>query len=306
MRDIIFESGRIKSLEKKFLSRSNFERIIESPDFKSSLSEVEKGFYKLQNITSSQQIIKFFENEKEKLIREIEGSLAENLANFFKIKYDFHNLKVFVKEKFGIRGKEIYSFSGIVDPYSLKYSLENRDFDVLPEILRDTIREFVSLKTDNPQIYFSFLNKKYYQLLKSIIGKEKNEFLNGYLSIEIDFANISFFLFKKSSNIKEELIEGGNIHLDKFIDEETLWKSLKEVYPEVGVPLKERDFEKFKNRVIIDFLKEARKKGYGVEVVFSYFVARQIEMENLQRILIGKFYNLPSEILKEWIINCYF
>ncbi|RKY30841.1 MAG: hypothetical protein DRP67_03705 [Candidatus Omnitrophota bacterium] len=302
MKDIIFESGRIKSLEKKFLSRTDFEKIIDAPDFKSSLSEIEKGFYRLKDITLCQQIINFFESEREKLIKEIEQTLPENLSNFFKIKYDFHNLKVFLKERFGIKGNEIYSFSGIVDPYSLKYSLENRDFDIIPEILKDTLMEFAEIKSDNPDTYFSFLRKEYYRIIKNLIEKEKNGFLNGYISIEIDFANISSFLLKKQ---KDELIDGGNIKKEDFYDEKKLWKSVKEFYPYVEVPIKEKDYEKVKKNAIINFLKSSRRIGYGIEVIFSYFSARFIEMENLQRILIGKFYNLPSQILKDWIIDCY-
>ena len=302
MKDIIFESGRIKSLEKKFLSRTDFEKIIDAPDFKSSLSEIEKGFYRLKDITLCQQIINFFESEREKLIKEIEQTLPENLSNFFKIKYDFHNLKVFLKERFGIKGNEIYSFSGIVDPYSLKYSLENRDFDIMPEILKDTLMEFAEIKSDNPDTYFSFLRKEYYRIIKNLIEKEKNGFLNGYISIEIDFANISSFLLKKQ---KDELIDGGNIKKEDFYDEKKLWKSVKEFYPYVEVPIKEKDYEKVKKNAIINFLKSSRRIGYGIEVIFSYFSARFIEMENLQRILIGKFYNLPSQILKDWIIDCY-
>lgn len=302
MKDIIFESGRIKSLEKKFLSRTDFEKIIDAPDFKSSLSEIEKGFYRLKDITLCQQIINFFESEREKLIKEIEQTLPENLSNFFKIKYDFHNLKVFLKERLGIKGNEIYSFSGIVDPYSLKYSLENRDFDIIPEILKDTLMEFAEIKSDNPDTYFSFLRKEYYRIIKNLIEKEKNGFLNGYISIEIDFANISSFLLKKQ---KDELIDGGNIKKEDFYDEKKLWKSVKEFYPYVEVPIKEKDYEKVKKNAIINFLKSSRRIGYGIEVIFSYFSARFIEMENLQRILIGKFYNLPSQILKDWIIDCY-
>jgi len=305
-KDIIKNSGKVKSFEKEFLSCPFLEKMIQTPDFSSFVSELEKSVYKLpKNISKEKEIILFFQEEIKKLMKQIEEMLPDNLIAFFKIKYDFHNLKIFLKEQFKIIEKDKYSYSGMVAPEILEHTFRTRSFFKIPEILQKTIQRLYEVKFNSLNEYFMFLQKNYYDTCKKLIEVEKNDFLDEYLKIKIDFENLSTYIIKKNYSEKIEknfFIAGGYIQYEKHLNEEILWKYINFKYPLLKTPLTEENFEKEKDKFLINFLKKTKVIPYGIEVIFSYFLLKEKEINNLQRIALGKFYNLPLEILKDWII----
>ena len=67
----------------------------------------------------------------------------------------------------------------------------------------------------------------------------------------------------------------------------------------------EENFEIERYKVIMNYLKKGRVIPYGIETIFSYFVAREIELDLVQRLFTGKFYNVETAILKKWVIPPY-
>ena len=308
-KDILAESGKIKSLEKTFLTLPFLKKLTGTPDIYVFLSELERSFYPLpKTFNNAKEVISFFDAEREKLLQEEKKSLSYELVCFFAMKSDFHNLRVFVKELFGEEQKETYSFSGMVEPFTMKEAFMTGNTARIPVILKKTVREASKLESTNVNDYFLFLQKRYYRISRKLIESQHSEFLNEYIKIETDFINLSTFILKKSCAEKiqkKELLEYGKIRPEKYMEEETLWKSVNSEYPGIKTPMTEENFEKEKDAAIINFLKQARSIPYGIEVIFSYYVAREKEINNLQRLLIGKFYNVPPEILKNWIITPY-
>ncbi|MCD6408460.1 V-type ATPase subunit, partial [bacterium] len=136
--DILVECGKIKVREKYFLSQVDIDKLIGAKNFNEFISVLEKSFYKIPSgITSSVQIIDFFEKEREKLIDEIEKNTTEEIYTIFTLKYDFHNLKLLAEKK---EEKQMISLYSRVDYYSLKESVEKKDYRKIPEYLNKSIK----------------------------------------------------------------------------------------------------------------------------------------------------------------------
>jgi hypothetical protein len=58
-------------------------------------------------------------------------------------------------------------------------------------------------------------------------------------------------------------------------------------------------------KILIDYLKYARIKPYGIDKIVSFYLAREIEIENLQRLTISKSYKQDENFLKKIMIKPY-
>ena len=300
------ESGRIKFLENTFLASSFLERLASAQNVASVLSELGSSIYKIPaGAANCNEIIAFFEGMRENLAEDMEKTLPEDLLAYFKIKHDFHNLRVFAEEKFGKENKKLYSLYGSVNPYVLKDMIVSGSVAFAPWFLRETLSGFNRIDSEKVTDYLLFLQKNYYSLCADILNKQNNEFLTGYAKIVVDLGNLSMFFTQQEGSARflcKCLVPGGNISKAKFADEDILRKDVKAEYPNLSVPVSRQNFEQEEAAVLISFLKNARSIPYGIEVLFSYFAARRYEINNVQRLVMAKYYNIQPDTVKAWLL----
>ncbi len=300
MLNIYFLSGKITSLEKKFIDYEKLKKIVESKTFEEFVNLLEGSFFKLSsNISNPEDIIKFFENERMKMIEEIEKTFDIEIKKFFLLKYDYFNLANLIK------GKEIFSPYGTINFYNLKEAFEKNDFSKIPEFLNDT---FKIIKTKNSvEEKLLFIKNDYYEKIYKI-AEIISKFIKNYVRIEIDFANLRTYLNKKMAGKKIEisdLIKNGKIKREIFLDEGKLWEKLKLEYKKVQTPLNEENIEVERYGTVIDYIKKGRVKPDTVDKLISFYIAKEIEIENLQRISLSKFYKQEEDFLKKIFIPPY-
>lgn len=300
MADIYTLSGKISSLEKLFITEAHLKKIISAKTFEEFINCLEGTFFSFPSISSPDEIFEFFEKEREKLVEEITRNLDEKIRTFFLLKYDYHNLRVLIE------GKQEFSYYSILNFYILKKKVEGKiDYSQIPEFLHNAIGIVKSEKKLEEKLLN--LKRNYYENLYKI-AKGICEFLKNYVKIEIDFANLHIFLNKKLGEIPlkvSDLIDNGNIEREKFLNDEKLRNSLTQIYKGISVPVNEENFEIERYKTLIFYLKNARIIPDGIEKVLSFYIAREIEIENLQRIAIFKFYSQPEDILKKIVIPPY-
>lgn len=299
MLDIYFLSGRISSLEKKFIDYERLKKIIESKTFEEFINLLDGTFYKFPVVSNLEEILKFFENERLKIVKEIRETFEDEILDFFLLKYDYYNLAVIVE------GKESYSFYGTVNFYKLKEGYEKNDLSVIPEILIDAFRIIKSKEAIDEKLLLLKIDyyRKIYKIAESI-----SEFLKNYVKIEIDFANIETYLNKVLYEKRiegKDIIENGEIKKEKFFDDEKFWQKLKTKYKKIKLPLNEKNFEIEKYIALMDYLKEGRIKPYGIDKIISFYIAREIEIENLKKITISKFYRQDEDFIKSIMMPIY-
>lgn len=294
MFDIYFLSGKISSLEKKFIDYEKLKKLIESKTIEEFLDLLEGTFFKIpKSISHPDEIINYFEEERKKLIEEIDNLFEEYLKIFFLLKYDYFNLACLIENR------EFFSHYGTVNFYILKEAIEKRDFSKIPSYLINAF-EVLKLKKEIEEKLL-LLKIDYYKNFYKI-SENISPLIRDYAKIEIDFANIYTYFNKKISGeaVKiEDLIENGNIKKEFFLEESNLFKNLTSIYKKISLPLSEENIEIEKHKIIVDFIKIGRIKPDSIEKILFFYIAREIEIENVQRLCLSKFYKLDYEILKK-------
>jgi vacuolar-type H+-ATPase subunit C/Vma6 len=149
-------------------------------------------------------------------------------------------------------------------------------------------------------------------------------FLLDYFRRRIDLGNIKVFCRVKylgfpAAHLRTRLLPGGMIELRTFIDSYALpLAELPQVlraspYPELltrGLDaLEERDtfvlLERGSEDFLTNYLRGARRFTFGPEPVFAYAEARRKEHRLIRLVGVGKFIQLPPELLKERISETY-
>lgn len=290
MLDIYFLSGKINSLEKKFIDYEKLKKLIESKTIEEFANLLEGSFFKIpSHILTCEDIFKFFENEKLKLIEEIKKIFEKEIIYFFLLKYDYHNLAVLIESK------ENYSIYGNTNFYILKEAFGKNDLSKIPDFLHNAFK--IAKSTNSIKDKLLFLKIDYYQILYEI-AKKISEFLKNYVKIEIDFANLEIYLNLKLFEEKIEIsrfIKNGNIKIEKFLEEESLKKAFISEYKK-DIDFVEEKIEKY--RIIIEYLKKGRIKPFGIDKIISFYIAREIEIKNLQNLALSKFYKQEEDFLK--------
>ncbi len=298
MLDIYTLSGRINSLEKKFINYEKLKRLIESRTIEEFINLLEGTFFKIPHISVPEDILNFFENERLKLIEEIKKTFEGEIVHFFLLKYDYHNLAVIVE------GKENYSFYGNINFYTLKEAFQKNDISKIPEFLKSGFKIIRSSEQIKNKILL--LKIDYYQTLYKIAEKI-SEFTKNYVKIEIDFANLETYLNLKIFEEKIEFskfIENGNIKVAYFLNEDILKKSFNSKYKK-EIQFSEINIEIEKYGILIDYLKVGRIMPYGIDKIISFYIAREIEIKNLQNLTLSKFYKQEGDFLNKISIKPY-
>ena len=299
MLDIYFLSGKINSLEKKFIDYEKCEKLIECKTIEEFISLLEGTFFKFPvPIRKVEEIFDFFENERVKLIEEIKKIFEGEFIFFFLLKYDYQNLANLIENK------NNYLSYGTTDFYILKDAYLNNNFSKISEILKDAI---IKIKSKNKmEEKLLILKNDYYEKIYGI-SKKISDFINGYVKIEIDFANLNTYLniklFEEEIEVKK-FIKNGKIKREDFLDEEKLKKSFFSEYKNQLI-LSEEEIEMTRYKILIDYLKYARIKPDGIDKIVSFYLAREFEIENLQRLTISKFYKQDENFFKKIMIKPY-
>ncbi len=307
MDDIIAVSGSIKSLEKGFLTADEVAKIIQTKRFSEFTDLLANTRYAVpKNLAKAEELTDFFEKLTADLVEEMRKSLPPEMYHYFILWYDYHNIKLVAERGKGEKEEKNYAIHSSVDYFTLKSAVESKNYKGVPAYLKDTL-SFIFRNRGAEGILLS-LKKMYYRTAGELLKGFHSRFIDNYLSIEIDFANISTFIQNKMQGEqmkKEFLVDGGNIKKERFFNEDILWRLIDKEYPDVKVPITADNYDISRYTAIMGYIKTGRVVPYGIETVFSYFKGRQVEMDNVRRLALGKFYSVDPKILSEWVIPPY-
>ena len=325
-----YAMGRIRSIEGKMLSGAQLDRMIDAKaadDAMRVLAEAEYGLA-VGDAEGFRDYEKVLDDEYAKLIKLIrELSPEPKLIDIFLLKNDYHNAKAFLKGEFsGNLDESILSQAGLISPQKLKAALLERKFSDIPRILAAGIEEAIESfnKASDPQAVDIVLDKA--QFAEMLLEAETlgNAFLTGLVRRYIDIANIGAFVRVKAMGkawefLRDALLDGGYVghdlffrslqdNLDNFIAavQATAYSDLCEEglksYQATGsLTVFERKADDF----ITDYISKAKLMSAGMEIIVSYFVAKQSELKNVRVVMVGKKNGIPGEIIRERLRKAY-
>ncbi|MCM8829634.1 MAG: V-type ATPase subunit, partial [Candidatus Omnitrophica bacterium] len=299
--DILCVSSMIKSLEKKFLKQDDIVGIVNAKTLNEVSSILATTHYQLPSITKPEEIYSFFYTITMDLIKDMYKSLPEELYFYMLLGYDFHNLKLVVDNyRTGKESKNYIPYSS-VDYFTLKNAFSKKNFKDIPSHLKSLV-VFVSKNRDMQEVILR-AKKIYWEIAKNLLKSQQSDFIEEYIKIEIDLSNIGVFIQQQMAGVPLDLsfiVDGGKIKKERYMREDILWEVARMVYHGLKTPITANEYEMIRYNLIMGYIRNGRVSPYGIDTIFSYFLARQMEMDNLKRLIFGKFYNIKPEILDDW------
>jgi len=321
---------RTRVLENKLLDRPTIEKLVDAKDLEEVLrvlgdTEYGTAIGAVEKENDYEGMLLYELKRVYKLMREL--SADPRVVDMIALRYDYHNIKVMVKEKLMsqdmsnlILGLGTYDFSKLKAYYTAG---QYRDMD--PKI-REAI-EFIEKdfeEKEDPQRIDILLDIFYFKHLFSIADELGIDLFVQYVKDLIDFLNVNTAvrLKKQGKDMKffeEVILYNGNIEKDiilltlnepievminKFKNARIAKELLAglEAYQETG---RLSVLEKHMDNYLINLNKSSKSVTFGPEPIFSYLVAKEMEIKTLRIIMISKVNNIPSETIRERLRDLY-
>ena len=275
---------------------------------------------KLDRPENYEQVLSEVLNKTYKEAMEI--SPDKSLVEILSCKYDYHNLKVLVKEN--ILKEKFDSMYCMLDGNEIEAfrELALKNDEGLSKDFKECLDFFET--TNDPQDIDIFIDKKYFEKVLSLAEDFKLEMITEYFKAMIDFINLRTFIrCRKQNQVKETLekvlIKGGDIDTDKILDmfyedieilpiklkAYKIGRVLSKIVEEYKNTNSLNSFEKSMDDYLVEIVRKAKSIHYGAEVIFSFLFAKELEIKNLRLILVGKVNGLSADFIKERLREVY-
>ena len=158
-RNFLYSTGRVRSLERELLTGEKLYRMIDAKTDDDALKVLYECGYQDIITDSGGNIDEIISRMRLKLFKDDVSILKdERIINIFKLKYDVHNIKSYIKG--GEYGLNIMIDSGTIDKKSLSLAIGEGDYSYLPEFwseskyLKPAIESAKDIlaKTGDPQL----------------------------------------------------------------------------------------------------------------------------------------------------------
>ncbi|MFH1565240.1 MAG: V-type ATPase subunit [bacterium] len=320
----LFAAGKIRSLEKKLLSQNDLDLMLNSKNAEESF-KVFNDTDLADNLLKADakdfaKVISDDLIQNRKFIEDIAGD--KKILKLIFLKYDFHNIKVFLKGKAnkGIFSKNSISLFGIVKNEDLeKRIIKNdkkirfdEDFTVSLENIQKRIKNPAS-----PQEIDTICDQEYFNLLLKIAESLKNSFILNFCKLQVDLANFKILLRGRlmkyePGKISSVFIEGGNIIINKFLslykmtDSEiinflrlSLRPSEEILFDDYFKEKKLWQFEKAFGNLLVNYLEKAKWISCGPELVFAFAFSKYNSLNNIRLTMVGKWNEIETDEIKK-------
>lgn len=323
--NFIQSSVRIRHAEKNLLTKQQLYRLADAKTLEDAIKLLNETSYsseisKLDRPENYEQVLSEVLDKTYKEVMEI--SPEKSLVEILSCKYEYHNLKVLVKEH--ILKEKFDSMYCMLDGNEIETfrELALKNDEGLSKDFKECL-DFFEVSKD-PQDIDIFIDKKYFEKVLSLAEEFKLDMISEYFKAMIDFINLRTFIrCRKQNQVKETLekvlIKGGDIETDKILemfyeDIEVLPIKLKSY--KIGRVLSKiieeykntnslNSFEKSMDEYLVEIVRKTKSIHYGAEVIFSFLFAKELEIKNLRLILVGKVNGLPADFIKERLREVY-
>ncbi|MBU1148483.1 V-type ATPase subunit, partial [Patescibacteria group bacterium] len=200
-----FATGKIRALEARLLNSTDIERMIDADNSDSAFKVFNDTDYadNLLDVdaTGFKQALDDDLNQTKDLLTHIVPNPL--LVRFVFLQYDFHNIKLTFKAKYGGRdlADDASPFSQFLYSDYVEYIIQEQNNDLaedLKEII-DEVKPELDKQPDSHQID-NILDKKYFGLYQQLAQQISNQFINDLVMIQINIANVKTFLRAKRMN----------------------------------------------------------------------------------------------------------
>ena len=326
--DYLFLTTRIRALERSLLTRERIERMLDAPTTAEAAKVLAECGYPEMEELSVNGVNAILAQKRELTYEDLYLAAPDrNIIDVFKIKYDYHNAKVLLKaEARGIDADYLLVDTGRVPPATLREGIRSSDLRGLPGSLADAIaqaRETLGT-TGDPQLSDFILDRAYFTDLFALARQCGSAFLEGFVRISIDVANLksvvrTLRMGKDVEFLKGVLFPGGNVDASRIIAAVNSGSSVGELFATAVSVLEEAAdegiyavgggdlirFEKLCDNAIMAYIRDARYVAFGEAPLIAYLFARENECTAIRIIMTGRLAGLPADMIQERLRDSY-
>lgn len=323
--------ARVRVLETRLLSRDRIGRMADALSAEEALKILAETSYAplVAEVGSPYDYEEILVREMKRVRRFIEEISPEpDMIGLFFLKYDFHNLKVILKNKYlGNENDDLaLSEMGTIPIDDLKAGLEAEDHKALPEFITDAVKEIekmFSVRVD-PQKIDIVLDRAMYDYIFQICRKKRNSFATQYFKKQADLINLRSLLRVKRLGedfgfLKELLLPYGELDMSFYADAmeqsyENIISTLEYTpYNKVAAEgiqafLRSGDltaFERLMDDYLLEYVREVKHNPFGIEAIVGYLLGKENEIKLIRIIMVGKLNNMPAEKIRERLRDVY-
>jgi V/A-type H+-transporting ATPase subunit C len=318
--------GRIRALENRLLTRTDFGRLLDAQDLSQALRILSEMGYTVPEDAAAYEPVLMAENEAALGLLEW---LSEDppLTDLFRKRYDFHNLKVLLKAKHS--GQDLAG--AIVDLGTLPSEILAEavlagEPDRLSEPLASALRAAEELfsESQRPSDLDHAVEGVQYADMSDVLSEMDNRFLDAWLAWEVDLLNVrSFLRFRwlqeDIRTFPDILLSGGSLDWDFFrtIREEPL-ESLGQVFQRTSYGRVVSDgieqlkvhgsfapLERGCDDLMMELLRTSGRTSFGPEPLAAFVLLKEFEIRSVRAVLVGKLNGLPRDKIKERLPGAY-
>lgn len=318
--DYIYASSRIRVHEKRLIPLRQMQQLFEAGDYEEAMrlfkdTPYAAGFTQASGELSYDEVL---EAERKRLFAEIaEAAPGSPLIRLISLNDAYHNLKVLLKQV--LLEKDLSYL--LVEPESL-------DLNYLSNIIRSPERNPLETPEEkalgaaaadyaehqDPQRSEMLVDKAMYEELLSLAKGFENPLIGDWVKEQIDFINLETFLrlmrqHRSAGWLETAFIEGGRLpqkllikaYEEGALPSEAQLKGIK-LTPRVREALaRSREtgdpavLEKARDEASLETAEEGLRMTYGPEVLFGYWLRREMEMLNLRMLLVSLKSGMSAE-----------
>lgn len=328
--DYIQAVTRTRVLETKLLSRTRIERMVDAKDIEEVLKILGETEYSnaISGVNKPQDYEKILSFELKRIYKDMYEIAKDKIVlDLLALKYDYHNLKLLVKEK--LLGKdfgELYIPIGIGDIQKVRtdYQANNfRDMDERFKVALQEVEKDFETNEDSQRIDI-ILDKHYFNHIYQLSLETEIPLFINYTRDLIDFTNLRTLIRVKKQQkdmkfLEEVVVSGGNIGKDEIIlslndSIEAIVAKFRsyDISPNLKLGLESyqqtgrlSEFEKQMDDYLMDLNKPSKFINFGPEPIFSYVIAKETEIKILRIIMVSKLNKLSPEDIRERLRDLY-
>jgi len=309
-----FAVGRVRVLQSKLLSRSVYERLIDAPGLAEQLrvlSETGYGRY-LEQARTAEEVERALEDSLGDLYSEflLEAGLPEPVVRFFRLPYDYRNLRAALKARVLGVPAPVLSTLGTLEP-----AVFSGAGDALPDEMAALFTQWDEAE-EQPSLWEieTAVDRALFEALAREAKRSRVAFLRELMTLRIDLANIRVLLRANAKSLSPSavlpaLIDGGTDRLRDLVvevgstDAAELAEAIVATRAVSGLTARDLlDLERYDlvaAGLEAERMASARMAPNGPEPVLAYVLAREAEVAALRTVLVGRMVGLDRETVRE-------
>ena len=315
----------MRGKEAKMLNAEKAYRMLDAGSYAEAAKMLCECGYEDMSDMSTDEIFSALNVRRSEVFADLLNMLPDKeIADIFRIKYDYHNAKVIIKaEAMATARADLLSDVGRICPEELKTAYVDESFAFIPETLGKAMLEAkrVLSRSENPQLADLILDKACYAEMQETAKKLGSKFITGYVDIMIDCANLKtavrcLKMGKSVEFIRNAVIKGGSYYPERIAAANN-----PEALAALFATTKLGDaaakgaesvsggamtaFELACDNAIMSYLKEAKLVSFGEAPAVAYFAAFEAELTAVRMILIGLKAAISPDTIRERLRDFY-